>query len=288
MNFNEIYNIDVSDKIEKKDGLDYLSWAVAWAEFKKIYPDAKYDIIKDENGKCYFGEESIGYMVYTYVIADGVRHDMWLPVTDGANKSMKLTPYKYEVKNKNFKYATLNKQDGKYYDKYGNEQTETIVKKVDAMTIFDVNTTLMRCLTKNLAMFGLGLSLYINEDLREIIGKDKQDGADENGENKPTQPPKKEVVKPIEQPKKEAEQPKFKPITRDEILREWGIQNVEETIVWFEGRFGVEFANWGEEECEIARAKIAEKKKKKEAEKAKMAQGLSGIRDEDLPFPKGE
>lgn len=32
-------------------------------------------------------------------------------------------------------------------------------------TMFDINKTIMRCLTKNLAMFGLGLYIYSGEDL---------------------------------------------------------------------------------------------------------------------------
>ena len=38
---------------------------------------------------------------------------------------------------------------------------------VNAATMFDVNKALMRCLTKNLAMFGLGLYIYAGEDLPE-------------------------------------------------------------------------------------------------------------------------
>ena len=33
--------------------------------------------------------------------------------------------------------------------------------------MFDINKTIMRCLTKNLAMFGLGLYIYAGEDLPE-------------------------------------------------------------------------------------------------------------------------
>ena len=33
--------------------------------------------------------------------------------------------------------------------------------------MFDINKTLMRCLVKNLAMFGLGLYIYAGEDLPE-------------------------------------------------------------------------------------------------------------------------
>jgi hypothetical protein len=31
--------------------------------------------------------------------------------------------------------------------------------------MFEVNTTIMRCLVKNLAMFGLGINIYSGEDL---------------------------------------------------------------------------------------------------------------------------
>lgn len=167
--FQELYSLNVNEYVEKKNDLSYLSWSFAWAEFKKVYPDATYEVKKDENGRCYFGDENIGYMVYTTVTAGGLTYEMWLPVMDGANKSMKLTPYQYTVKNKNFKYATLNKEDGKYYDKYGNEQTEYETKTVEAITMFDVNKTVMRCLVKNLAMFGLGLYIYAGEDLPEDI-----------------------------------------------------------------------------------------------------------------------
>lgn len=34
--------------------------------------------------------------------------------------------------------------------------------------MFDINKTIMRCLVKNLAMFGLGLYIYSGEDLPEI------------------------------------------------------------------------------------------------------------------------
>ena len=45
--FNSLYFLNVNEKVEKKNGLTYLSWAWAWAEFKKIYPTAQYRIIKN-------------------------------------------------------------------------------------------------------------------------------------------------------------------------------------------------------------------------------------------------
>lgn len=166
--FQELYSLDVSKWVEEKNGLKYLSWANAWAEFKKIYPDAEYRVCKNADGRCYFGDEEIGYMVYTSITAGGLTYEMWLPVMDNNNKAMKMEEYTYEVNNPKFKYAKL-REDGRYYDDYGNEQRRTITKEVDAISMFDVNKAVMRCLTKNLAMFGLGLYIYAGEDLPEDI-----------------------------------------------------------------------------------------------------------------------
>lgn len=141
--FQELYSLNVNQYVEKKNDLSYLSWSYAWAEFKKIYPDATYEVKKDAEGRCYFGDELFGYMVYTSVTAGGLTYEMWLPVMDGANKAMKPLAYTYQTR-------------------YGE-------KTVEAMTVFDVNKTVMRCLVKNLAMFGLGLYIYAGEDLPQDI-----------------------------------------------------------------------------------------------------------------------
>lgn len=137
--FERLYELNVNDKTDDKEGLTYLSWAWAWAEFKKVYPEATYNIVKSENGQPYFYDENTGYMVYTNVTADGLTHEMWLPVMDSHNRAMKSKPYTVKTK----------------YKEIG----------VAAATMFDVNKAIMRCLTKNLAMFGLGLYIYAGEDL---------------------------------------------------------------------------------------------------------------------------
>ncbi len=166
---------DHTEGVESDNGkeLTYLSWTWAWAEVKKRYPEANYEIEKFD-GVPYVYDEKTGYMVYTKVTIEGITHEMWLPVMNSVNKAMKATPYTYRVKNKNFKYAKKNKDDGKYYDSYGNEQTEFIDKTVEAATMFDVNKAIMRCLTKNLAMFGLGLYIYAGEDLPEVEKEEKK------------------------------------------------------------------------------------------------------------------
>lgn len=139
--FEKLYAINVNDKTENKNGLTYLSWAWAWAEFKKAHPTATYEVKKFENGLPYAYDPNTGYMVYTSVTVDGLTHEMWLPVMDGNNQAMKALPYMVKTKYKEF--------------------------PVKAATMFDINKTIMRCLTKNLAMFGLGLYIYAGEDLPE-------------------------------------------------------------------------------------------------------------------------
>ena len=139
--FNELRALNVNEHTEKKDGLTYLSWAWAWDTFKQKCPDATYQVLKDHNGLPYF-ESAAGAMVYTEVTVDGVTHEMWLPVMDGKNKAMKAEPYTY--------------------------MTRAGEKTVEAFTMFDVNKTIMRCLVKNLAMFGLALYIYSGEDLPNV------------------------------------------------------------------------------------------------------------------------
>ena len=156
--FETLSKINVNDKTENKNGLTYLSWAWAWQEFKKIYPEATYTIKRNEQGMPYIYDENLGYMVFTEVKVGELIHEMWLPVMDSANKAMKNKPYKY--------------QDREY--KYGKATGNMIEKTVEAATMFDINKTIMRCLTKNLAMFGLGLYIYAGEDLPEESVEDKK------------------------------------------------------------------------------------------------------------------
>ena len=145
--FIELNNINVNEKAEKKNGLTYLSWAWAIAEVLKKHPDMTYEILRFENNLPYTYDENTGYMVFTRVTIEGITREMWLPVMDGANKAMLNHEYTYQVKN----YKT-------------GEITDKTVAKA---TMFDINKTIMRCLTKNLAMFGLGLYIYAGEDLPE-------------------------------------------------------------------------------------------------------------------------
>ena len=140
--FDELYAINVNDKTEKKNGLTYLSWGYAWAEFCKAFDgDATYKVYKNEQGLPYVYDPNTGYMCYVEVTAGGITHEMWLPVMDSANNAMKAEPY---VKKTKYKETT-----------------------VEPATMFDINKTIMRCLVKCLGMFGLWLYVYNGEDLPE-------------------------------------------------------------------------------------------------------------------------
>jgi hypothetical protein len=141
--FEKLNTLNVNDHVSVKNNgktdLKYLSWAWAWESIKKLYPEANYTIERFEDNKPYLYDENLGFMVFTSVTIGELTHEMWLPVMNGANKAMKAKPYTYKTK-------------------YGD-------KSVEPATMMDINTTIMRCLTKNLAMFGLGLYIYAGEDL---------------------------------------------------------------------------------------------------------------------------
>ena len=167
--FNALSNLDLSDKCEKREQLTYLSWANAWSEFKSAYPSATYKILKDENGLPYFSDSNLGIIVFTEVCVDDVVHQMWLPVMDSKNKAMKLTPYTYQV--------------------WDNYKKSFVDKTVQAASMFDINKTLMRCLVKNLAMFGLGLYIFQGDDLPEKSADDTTSSAPQQQMQRPVQQP---------------------------------------------------------------------------------------------------
>lgn len=142
--FEELLKFNINDKVEKKKSgnteLTYLSWAFAIGEMEKAYPEWEYSIL-EFNGLPYQFDPNTGYLVWTEIKAGGKTKRMWLPVMDGSNKAMKDKPYEYTTK-------------------FGK-------KSVEAASMFDINKTIMRCLVKNIAMFGLGLYIYAGEDLPE-------------------------------------------------------------------------------------------------------------------------
>lgn len=148
--FATLSQINVNDKTKAKNKLTYLSWPFAWGEVKKKYPGASF-VVDMYDSKPYLYDENLGYLVSTVVTIGDQSIPMSLPVMDGANNAMKSSRYSYKV------------IEWKNRQKTGN----MIDKWVEPATMFDINKTMMRCLVKNLAMFGLGLYIYAGEDLPE-------------------------------------------------------------------------------------------------------------------------
>ena len=135
--YKDLWSVDCSSFTEQKKNLTYLSWSYAWNAVASRY-DASYSVVRFD-GKPYFFDESLGYYVETKVTIEWHTRNMQLFVMDGANNAMTNSSYTYTTK-------------------FGE-------KTVEKATMFEINTALMRCLTKNLAIFGLGINIYAWEDL---------------------------------------------------------------------------------------------------------------------------
>ena len=140
--FQKLYDIDVKEKMKKKNGLNYVSWAAAWAEVKKIYPDATYHIYERETPDGlvinYFTDGKTCW-VKTGVTINNIEHIEELPVMDFKNQSITL----------------------------------------DNVTSSDVNKAIQRSLTKACARHGFALYIYEGEDLPENAKKEKKEQDEE-------------------------------------------------------------------------------------------------------------
>ena len=123
--FETLSVVDVTPYIEKKGGLDYLSWATAWSLLKGIYPNSTRKIYEhDHTGLNFFTDGQTAY-VKVGITVEGEEHIDMLPVMDYRNKSI----------------------------------------SVDKMSSFDVNKTIQRATAKAIGMHGLGIKLWTGEDL---------------------------------------------------------------------------------------------------------------------------
>ena len=87
--FETLNAINVNGKTEQKNGLTYLSWAFAWGEVKKNYPDAYYTIYENADGMLYHHDNRTCW-VKTGVTINGLEHIEYLPVMDYHNNSIPL------------------------------------------------------------------------------------------------------------------------------------------------------------------------------------------------------
>lgn len=91
--FDTLNAINVQEHVEVKNiggvKLSYLSWAWAWTEVKKAYPEAFYTIYENKDGLFYHTDGKTAW-VKTGVTIEGIEHIEYLPVMDNRNKSITL------------------------------------------------------------------------------------------------------------------------------------------------------------------------------------------------------
>jgi len=87
--FKTLNKINVNDHTEAKGKFTYLSWAWAWSEVKKSYPEATYTIYENEDGWLYHHDGKTAW-VKTGVTIESLEHIEYLPVLDFSNKSIPL------------------------------------------------------------------------------------------------------------------------------------------------------------------------------------------------------
>jgi hypothetical protein len=166
--FTKLSAVECVTEKRKSGGteLTYVSWADAWADLKKLHPDAQFKIYEDANGFPFWASK-YGIDVKVGVTVNGLEHIVRLPVMDGNNNAMKDEPYTYEVK------------------AYNGGTTQ---KTVAAADTFDINKTIQRCFAKACAMHGLGLYIYRGEDLPD--GNEAQKVETKPAEKQATAPAK--------------------------------------------------------------------------------------------------
>lgn len=127
--YAELSKIDIKDKTERKGQFDYLSWASAWDLLKKVHPDANRIVYEHEHTGLPIFPVNNSAQVKVGIIVNGIEHIDMLPIMDYRNKSIAL-------------------------------------ESIDTM---DINTAIQRSTAKAIAMHGLGLSLWIGEDVVDSI-----------------------------------------------------------------------------------------------------------------------
>ena len=127
MNTQELLKINVNDRTEKKNGMTYLSWAWAWTEVLRADPAAtwKVELWADGTG-----------MGQTVLMNFGDSAMVWVTTTIfGKAITCQLPVLDYRN------------------------------KPIPHPNAMDINTAIMRCLVKSIAMQGLGLYIYAGDDL---------------------------------------------------------------------------------------------------------------------------
>ena len=129
--FEELAKVPVKDKVEKKGNFDYLSWANAWSLIKLKYPKAQRNVYEDPHTGLNFFTDGKTAYVKVGIVVNDLEHIDYLPIMDYRNNSI----------------------------------------RVEKITSMDVNTAIQRSTAKAVAMHGLGLSLWVGEDINSVSGE---------------------------------------------------------------------------------------------------------------------
>ena len=90
--FETLNKVNVNDKTEKKGNLTYLSWAWAFGEVKKHFPDMNYQVYERETqyGPVNYFTDGKTCWTKVGVTINGQEHIEMLPVMDFSNRSIPL------------------------------------------------------------------------------------------------------------------------------------------------------------------------------------------------------
>ena len=168
--FSTLNAKDMRPHLKSLQGATYIPWADQWGELLKTYPDSTFEVHENDIGDP-FTVSIMGIMVKVSVTVEGLTRTINYPVLNSANKAMKTEAYTYQV----MEYKQ-GKPTGRMLDKH-----------VNSATTFDVNTSIMRALTKCIALHGQGLYIYRDElnpevavidskQLQEVVDKIKEKG----------------------------------------------------------------------------------------------------------------
>ncbi len=104
--FEQLSALNLSSKTEKRGNLTYLSWAHAWAECKKLFPDMSRTVYESDTHMNYFTDGSTAW-VKVGVTIQGQEHIDYLPVMDMRNQSVPLANITSMQVNKTIQRSTV-------------------------------------------------------------------------------------------------------------------------------------------------------------------------------------
>ena len=122
--FKDLVAKDVTKHVKKKGNFSYLSWVIAWNYLKQEDENAQRIVYEAPETGLNWFSDGMTGYVKVGIIVKDIEHIDYLPIKDFRHKSL----------------------------------------TVDKITSMDVNTAIQRSTAKAIAMHGIGLNLYANED----------------------------------------------------------------------------------------------------------------------------